>query len=127
MTARLSGWRVCAVYGPTISVWGSTAGGGEELLDVLDWLVDFEGDAFGDKYFMGLGHGRQLRQLRRLGRLPYVADTHRFVSGPRTRHPLCFVLGLVHFRTGPVRSHGLPLFTRFFGPSSPLGRFLMLW
>ena len=38
--------------------------GGEELLDVLDWLVDFEGDAFGDKYFMGLGHGRQLRQLR---------------------------------------------------------------
>ena len=44
MTARLCGLRVCAVYGPTISVWCVHRVGGEELLDLLYSIVRLEGD-----------------------------------------------------------------------------------
>ena len=48
---------MCAVYGPTTSVWGLHSVGGEELLDVLYSLVQFVDDVVGDKFFQGVGSG----------------------------------------------------------------------
>ena len=46
--------------------------GGEELLDVLYWLVQFEGDVVGDKFFQGVGSGQAVAAaIVRVGRFPF--------------------------------------------------------
>ena len=116
MTARFCGRRVCAVYGPTISVWGSTAWGGAALLDVLYWFVQFEGDVFGDKFFRVWGADGQLRQLS----VGWAVDTPRTVGGPR-------VSTFHYFRSCSCRVPGWVRFGRFFWPSSPFGRIQDRW